>query len=344
MKSRLGILLFILFVVLLFAGCGEKTKPLQGREYNGVMFGLPYHIEVVGDSTNYQQGIDSVVKAFEDAYNLADPNSVLSRYNTFNRTDTMFVFNDSTRAFGLVYDQLRDFNRHSLGYFDPTTNPLKRAWFYTRTNQLGEPNLDSLFEFVGFDGAKMDLIEVTGENYQYQISHMRKADARIEADFTRFAAAVTMDNIGDYLKSLNVLQFRIIYEQSVLTFGNSVDGLNIIPMGLGNDSADQKVRVINRAFAYKQAEDKVQMVDPTYGYLVENEMMYVAVSAKTMAESEVYAEAFTIMGLDKMLEFYNTNPETDIQSYVFYLDNEVLNNASTNGLNSMLVNDSLVNQ
>jgi thiamine biosynthesis lipoprotein ApbE len=344
MKSRSGILFLVLVSLFLVVGCGEKTKPLIGRDYNGVMFGLPYHIEVVGDSTNYQFGIDSVIKVHEDAYNLADPKSVLSRYNAFTRTDTMFVFNDSTRAFGLVYDLMRDLNRHSMGYYDPTTNPLKRAWFFTRVNQLGEPNLDSLFEFVGFDGAKMDLIEVTDDNYQYQISHLRKSDPRIEADFTRFAAAVTMDYIGEYLKSKNVLQYRIIYSQNVLTYGTAVEGLNIIPMGLSDDSADQRVRVLNRGFSYKVAEDKAQMVDPSYGYLVENEMMYVAVSGRTMAESEVYAEAFTIMGLDKMLEFYNSNPETDIQSYVFYLDNEVLNNASTNGFNSMLVNDSLENQ
>jgi thiamine biosynthesis lipoprotein ApbE len=331
MKSCLGILLFSALLGLLMGGCGEKVKPLQGREYTGLMFGLPYHIEVVGDSTNYQQGLDSVIKTFEDAFSLADPKSVLSRYNAFSRKDTMFVFNDSTRVFGLVFDQLRDFNRHSMGYYDPTTNPMKRSWAQANFLQLGEPNLDSLFEFVGFDGAKMDLTEVAEENYQYQISYLRKSDPRLEADFTRLAAAVAMDHLGDYFKSKNILQFRIIYRQNVLT------------CGLGEDSTDQRVRILNRAFAYKVAEEKGELVDPTYGYPVENEMMYVAVSAKTMAESEVFAEAFTIMGLDKMMEYYTSNPETDIQSYVFYLDNETLNNATTSGFNSMLISDSLAN-
>lgn len=341
MKSRSGLVITGLFFTFLIVGCRETSKPLQGRQYNGLLFGLAYDIEIVGDSTNYQAGIDSIIQNFEEAFSLADPQSVLSRYNAFTRTDTMFVFNDSTRVFGLVYDLLKDYNRQSMGYYDPTTNPLKRIWFYTRTNQLGEPNLDSLFEFVGFDGAKMDLMEITGDDYQYQISHLRKSDPRLEADFTRFAASVAMDHLGDYFKSKNILQFRIIHDQKVLTSGAAVGGLNIIPMGLTNDSTDQKVRVLNRGFAYRQAEDKVQLVDPSYGYPVENEMMYVAVSAGTMAESEAFAEAFTIMGLDKMLEYYNTNPDTDIQSYVFYLDGETLNNASTNGFNSMLLTDTL---
>ena len=341
MKSNYGVFWWILPMALFIANCSESTKPLNGREYTGLLFGKSYTIDVVGDSTDYQTGIDSIIADFEHAFSLADPNSVLSRYNAFTRTDTMFVFDDSSRVFGIVYDMMRDYTRNTMGYYDPTTNPLKRAWFYSRSNKLGEPNLDSLFEFVGFDGAKMDLIEVTSDNYQYEISHLRKADPRLDADFTRFAAAVAIDYIGEYLKSKNVLQYRIIYDQNVLTSGVAVEGLNIIPLNLNDDSLDQKVRVLNRALAFKRAGDKMLMVDPTYGYPVENEMMYVAVSGRTLAESEVFAEAFTIMGVDRMMEFYNNNPETDLQSYVFFQIGDSLKNASTSGFNAMIVADSL---
>ena len=135
MKFRSGILILGMVWVMLAVACREKTKPLQGREYSGLLFGLPYHIEVVGDSINYQMQIDSIIENFEKSFSLADPGSVLSRYNAFTRTDTMFVFNDSSRVFGLVYDMMKDYSKEAMGYYDPTTNPLKRAWFFSRMSR-----------------------------------------------------------------------------------------------------------------------------------------------------------------------------------------------------------------
>jgi FAD:protein FMN transferase len=331
--------LFILCTVLALAACGEpKIKPLKGRQYNGLVFGKPYTIDCVGDSTNYQSQIDSIIQAFQSNFDMSDPNSVITRFNDYKQTDSLMTFIDSSRAFGVVYDLLRDLHHNTLDYYDPTTNPLKRAWMQIGlTHSALEPNLDSIFEFVGFDGAKMDLIEIEDDHYMYQKSLLRKKDARIEADFTNLARAVSLDCIADFLKSKNMIQFKISCDRHLIGFGNAVDQLNVNPLGISGDSTDQTIRLNNCAFTYKTADDKPYMIDATFGYPVENEMAYVAIAAPSLAEAEAFSEAFMIMGLEKAGEYYSNNEYSPIQSFIFYTENDTMRSASTEGFDKLLV-------
>ncbi len=338
MKSQWITALLVVSISFILVCCSDKKTPaLQGRNYTGLLFGQPYYLDVVGDSANYTAQIDSIIKAYESCFSINDPKSVISRFNAFQRTDSMFVFNDSTRAFGIVYDLLRDYHRQCMQYYDPTTNPLKRAWMVANMNELGEPNLDSLFEFVGFDNAKMDLSEITEGDYLYKESHLRKADSRLEADFTALAAAVAMDNIVDFLKTKKVVQVKLRQGRDLITYGTAIDTMNVVPMGLGSDSADQLVRVVNRAFTFTTGQDKAKMIDVTYGYPINNEMVYVGVSAPTLSQSVVFAEAFMIMGLQKAGEYYTANESTDVQSFIFYQEGNEMHNASTEDFDAMIV-------
>jgi thiamine biosynthesis lipoprotein ApbE len=66
-------------------------------------------------------------------------------------------------------------------------------------------------------------------------------------------------------------------------------------------------------------------------------MVYVAVSAPSLAEAEVFSEAFMIMGLEKAAEYYELNEETQVQSFMFYSDEQVLRNASTEDFDALLI-------
>jgi thiamine biosynthesis lipoprotein ApbE len=298
---------------------------------------MPYEIDVVGDSSDYRTQIDSIIGVFESAFDLMNPQSTLSRFNAFTRTDTVFVFNDSTRAFGIVFDLARDLHRRTAQYYDPTIGPLKREWIIANSIGAMEPNLDSLYEFVGFDGAKMDLNEITGENYQYLESQLRKSDKRLEADFTPLAASVALDQIADFFKRNGAQQLRIRYGKRVISFGNAIDSLNMVSIGLGNETVDQQIRMINGAFVSKNSFDKAALIDPTYGYPADNEMAFVAVSAPSLAEAEVFSDAFMLMGLERISTYYANNDQTKIESFMFYLDGDTLRKASTNGFDAMII-------
>lgn len=317
--------------------CGEKSTPLAGRYYTGTLFGKPYFIDAVGDSADYTSGIDSIVRAFEEAFDVNNSASIISQINAYTRRDSVFRFNDSSKVFGMVFDLTRDMNLASQQYYDPTMGPLRRAWIVANSGGLPEPNLDSIYNFVGFDGAKLDLNEMYDSSNRYFESQVRKSDPRIEADFVLIAAALAMDHMGEYLKNAGVKQYRIRYGKQILTYGSAVDSLNIISLGVAQDSTDQKLRLQNLAFSSRNNLDKPGMIDPTYGYPVENEMVYVAVAAPTMVEASVFSETFMMMGLEKAGEYYNENPETRVQSFMFYMSDSTLHSASTVSFDSMLI-------
>ena len=348
-----------IFILCLSAGllaamlpsCKNKPEstPLTGRYYTGVLFGQPYSIDVVGDSMNYRTSIDSIVAVYESIFNTLDSSSLLSRINAFGSSQSVFTFNDSTRAFGLVYDLSRDLHRQTMQYYDPTIAPLKRAWLLTKSRGELEPNLDSLFDFIGFDhSAKgeilIDLNELTTDGYVYANSQIRKLDKRVELDFSKVAAASAIDAISAFLNERGASQYRIKYGRSMVSAGKPlVDTLQVVPMGIGYDTADQYVRLRGAAYSARTAQDKLGMIDPTYGYPVNNEMVFVAVSAPTLVEAEVFSEAFMIMGLDRASEYYTKNEQSRIESFMLYERDEQLQSASTEGFDRMMVHTDSLN-
>lgn len=332
-------------LIAVVPSCKSKPDavPLIGRYYTGVLFGKPYSIDVVGDSMDYRSAIDSIVGLYEKNFNTLDKSSLISRINAFNRRDSVFTFNDSSHVFGLVYDIAKDLHRKTLQYYDPTTSPLKRAWLVTKSRKELEPNLDSLFEFIGFDRSAsgdvlIDLNELTADGYVYSSSQIRKTDARVELDFTMLAGAAALDAVSAWLSERKVPQFRIKYGRSVIISGiPMVDTLQVVATGIGYDSADQYVRFTGAAYAARSAQDKLGMIDPTYGYPVSNEMVYTAVVAPSLIEAEVFSEAFMIMGLDRATTYYNENEDSRIESFMLYEHEKQLQSASTEGFDRMML-------
>lgn len=340
--GRIMLLLVTLMGALSSCSTKQEVKPMIGRYYTGVLFSKPYSIDVVGDSADYTASLDSVIAIYESLFNVMDPKSLISRINQYGSRDSVFAFNDSTRAFGLVYDLARDLHRNTFQYYDPTIAPLRRAWMITKSRGELEPNLDSLFDFVGFDQSQrgrvlFDLNEITSDGYVYSETQLRKPDVRSEFDFTGIAAAAALDQLAQILRDHQVKQFRITYGHSLICEGNAVDTLSIIPLGIGVDSADQFIRLQRGAFCYRTVQDKLAMIDPTYGYPVDNEIVYVGVQAPSLVEAEVFSEAFMIMGLDKASEYYTRNETSKIESFMLYNVDKNLQSASTEGFDRLMV-------
>ncbi|MFN6379969.1 MAG: FAD:protein FMN transferase [Flavobacteriales bacterium] len=338
MKSFVHGLFTILLFALALSACKDEKKSIPGREYKGLLFGKEYSIDVVSDSTDYTSQIDSIIRLFEKNFSLLDSSSVISKINAHKETDQSFKFIDSTMLFGIVFDIVRDYNRNSQQFFDPTMNPLKREWFKIKFAGLeGEPNLDSLYEFVAFDGAKIDLIEINNEKNQYTHTLVRKKDPRVEIDFTNIASAYACDMIGDFFTEKGISQFRIKYQKSIICKGIGVDELNIVPLGITGDSLDNSIRLINGAFSLVRVEDKAQLVDPTYGYPVDNEVVYVAVAAKSLSAAVVYSEVFMIMGFDQSSRWYEQNEDSGVHSFMLIQRGKEITSASTVGFDEMLI-------
>lgn len=353
MRSTFFILLGLGLLLAIVPSCTQKSPPvaLVGRDYTGVLFGRPYSIDVVGDSVNYRVSIDSIVALYESLFNPLDKSSLISQINAHSSSDSLFSFIDSTRAFGLVYDWAKDLHRITLQYYDPTAAPLKRAWLVTQSRGELEPNLDSLFDFIGFNhSAKgnvlIDLNELTSDGYTYSRSEIRKTDERVELDFSTMAGATALDQVAAFLTDRGVDQFRIKYGRSVICGGEAiVDTLHTVPMGIGYDTADKYVHLSRSAYAARSSQEKLGMIDPTYGYPVKNEMVFVSVVAPTLVEAEVFSEAFMIMGLDRASEYYAANEQSRIESFMLYERDKQLQSASTEGFDEIMLRaDTVMNR
>jgi thiamine biosynthesis lipoprotein ApbE len=114
-------------------------------------------------------------------------------------------------------------------------------------------------------------------------------------------------------------------------------------MGIGYDTADQYVRLVSGALASRTAQEKMGMIDPTYGYPVSNEMVFVSVAAPSLVEAEIFSEAFMIMGLEKASDYYMKNEQSRIESFMLYEIDEQLQSASTEGFDRIMLHaDSLI--
>jgi len=341
MKSSIlisAIAFVILSSILACKDAEKKVTPINGRLYEGAFFAKPYQIDIVGDSTDYNPQIDSILRLFESVFSPSDTQSIVSQFNRYNNVKEAMKFNDSSRYFGIVYDIVRDLNRNSAQLFDPTSNPLKREWFKVKFAGLtGEPNLDSLYEFVSFDGAKVDLIEIEDEKGSYSHSLLRKKDPRIELDLTEIAAAYACDVLSDFFISKGVEQFKIKYGRAVLCRGVKVGDLNIVPFGITGDSTDQNIRLINAAYATANIQDKQALVDVTYGYPVDNELVFVGASAKSMTNALAYADIFMMMGFDQSAKWYEQNEDSGVQSFMLIQRDKEITSASTVGFDEMII-------
>lgn len=346
-KTKLVYLTFFLLFFLIIACKERKENPVVGRTYAGVLFSAPYNIEVVGDSTDYQPQIDSIFYIFHQLFDTNSPQSIVSQFNAFTNVDSTFIFRDSSLVFGIVYDLMRDMHQKTNQLYDPTLNPLKREWMKIRMIGVAslEPNLDSLYEFVGYDGAKVDLLEVFDDKGVYERSILRKKKPQTEIDLTSLARAYALDMIGDFFNEKNIPQYRIECGNSTICKGLLVEDLNHVRLGVGTETSDQELNLINRSFSFKTSEDKQFLIDISYGYPVANEMAYVGVSGKTLVESEVFSEVFMIMGIEASAAWYEGHADSDIQSFMLFKQDSVLSYASTEAFQQLLITpDTLIEQ
>ncbi|MEZ4798386.1 MAG: FAD:protein FMN transferase [Flavobacteriales bacterium] len=340
MKETKLVFLTIFALFFLFSACKFQKEPeVGGRNYQGIFLSMPYEIDVVGDTSNLQSQIDSVLEPFELIFNLNNPKSVCSRLNNFDRTDSAFVFKDSTLIFGIVFDLMKDMHTRSNNLYDPTLTPLKLEWMKAMMTGIQgvEPNLDSLYEFVGYDGAKIDLLEVYDETGKYSHSVIRKKTGSVNLDLTNLARAYALDALSDYLNDLEVEQFKIHSGNNTICYGTLVPELNLVNLGIGEEGDQQQIKLVNRAFSFKDSKDKQGMLDVSYGYPVSNEMVYVGVSARKLFEAEVFSETFMIMGIEPSYQWYEYNSESDVQSFMLFMKDSDISYASTEGFVQFMV-------
>lgn len=327
----------IFSLVLILSGCESATKGVPGRTYSGTLLGKSYTVDIPGDTIDRTAIIDSVFEAFEMIFNSSESQSWISRFNNFNRTDTVFVITDTTRLFGIVFDVASDLHRHTNGSWNPASAPLRRNLLMS----VNSPQVsDSLLELCTFDEFSIRMQEHFDERGVFEKTTILKRNALIELDFSDIASALAVDYLADAFLIHNINTFKICHDGDMRCHGLKGNEIGMTTLGLGNHPDNPLVDIGNIAFAKRDIENKKNLVDPNTGYISEGPIVYSAVVSPLLSEARIFSQAFLLQDLSSVAEYYNRNPETKVNSFIFFQQGDSLQNASTSGFDKLIISNS----
>lgn len=191
MKSYSMLLLAIVASLFFATSCSVESGYTTVR---GEMLGTTFVVKsdlpakTILDITMRAAQIDAEMKL---EMSLFDANSQLSRINA--------DLSDSLTP-NLEYNiRLADsVSRLSGGIYDITVAPLVKAWgFAAKSDMVESPNIDSLLEFVGYEGLSI----VDGR--------LRKADRRMQIDLNSIAKGYTVDCLAEAVEQMGAQNYMI---------------------------------------------------------------------------------------------------------------------------------------
>lgn len=298
-KMKKRVLFAYLTLGLLAISCGHKAElprmNLAG-EAQGTYYAITYYD---AEQRNFQQEIDSILKAVDLSVSLWVDHSLINRINGGDSTVAVDqIFKDNFNK-SIEISQLSD------GYFDFTIGPLAQAWGFHRKNkmELSSGQIDSLRKLV--DYRKVHLV---GDQILLDQPNM-------SFDFNAVAQGYSVDLIGAFLDQKAVKQYIIDIGGEILARNRKPDGTRWrVGIEKPSEKADdgrviqEIIELENQALAtsgsyrkYFEMDGKrySHAISPKTGRPVDHNLLSVTVMASDAATADALATAFLVMGLDE---------------------------------------------
>jgi len=330
----------VLSLAVLFVACGEKKDSVApvGRIYERNFLGTAFTIHTVGDSADYSKGLDSIEYAYRMHLNLNDPRSTFAQ---FNEADTSGIEAlDKNNLLERLLTQANHWVTQTHGAWDYTISAAQVAWIpYFFDKASPSPNVADLGTYCGASQAGIRFTTLYNQEGAKSI-RIKKAKKNARIELTRMGTAMMLDDMLGYLRkhSSSMVQAAIRTADWYVGFGAGSDSLSTIELLSGGVHTENFIRVHNRAFATLDARNKETYISPRTLSPLFNEIYQTYVSAKTLEESVVFTEAFLVMGVQEMGEWYAQNEDSDVQSLVYYVDAaDNRTSASTENFDRMFV-------
>lgn len=336
--------LLLLSLIAALWSCGSPEIPnaetvvdpnLIGRQLLGEAQGTTYHITYLGDTTDYQPQIDSLLDRFDQDLSTWRPGSLINQINAHNRRDTVFGFVDSTRFFSAVFDLSREIYLTTDGAFDPTVLPLIKGWGFQleQRSDMNQQKVDSLLAMVDFSEYGIDIAEFTAPDNEYLYSHTEviKLNPNVQLDFNAIAQGYSIDLIGDLLRSYDITNFMVELGGEVLCSGTGTTGgpwrIAIDKPEEGDTHSTQAVVSLSdkalatsgnyRKFYEEDGQRYSHIVNPKTGYPAQNTLLSATVMADNCGVADAYATALMVLGEDA-IPFLQNHPELGLEAYLIF--------------------------
>ncbi|MDH3875076.1 MAG: FAD:protein FMN transferase [Desulfobacteraceae bacterium] len=308
--------IFLLFFVFLFAGCGLKKEV----EFSGKTMGTTYHIKaVVGlftNTKNIKDQIDTRLDEINKSMSTFRKESEISRFNAHQTVGEKFKISEDFYNVMIVAMAIY---QETGGAWDGTVKPLVDLWGFGKSeNNYTIPEksrIAAILSNIGFNN-----IEIFAGHY------LAKKNTAITLDLASIAKGYGVDQIAALIRGNGIDNFLVEIGGEVFAAGLRKDGKNWrigINRPQKNAPVDQVYKVVNlqdKGFAtsgdyrnYFEVNQKrfTHVIDPRNGYPVDNGVVSVSIIANTCTFADGLATAVMVLGHKKGLDLVNRLDNTE---------------------------------
>lgn len=297
----------LIFVVLLFAGCGMKKEV----EFSGKTMGTVYHIKVVAGLFTNTKGLKDQIDMRLDEINKSmstfRKDSEISRFNALQTVGEKFGITDD---FYHVMTVAKTIYEQTGGAWDGTVKPLVDLWGFGKSeNKRTIPEksrIAALLSEIGFGNIKI----VAGH-------YLVKKNTTVTLDLASIAKGYGVDQVAALIRANGIRHFLVEIGGEVFAAGLRKDGKKWrigINRPQKNAPVDQVYKIVSlrdKGFAtsgdyrnYFEVDRKrfSHVIDPRNGYPSDNGVVSVSVIANTCTFADGLATAVMVLGHEKGLD------------------------------------------
>ncbi len=295
--------LLLLFITLVFISCGKQSS--EEVVLTGKTMGTTYSVKYVNpaEKVNLSQihiEIDSVLKHVNMEMSTYIPNSEISRFNAFNKTEWFPVSKD----FVVVLRQAKYVAKISDGYFDPTIMPLVNLWGFGP-----EKRDEKIPTSAEIDSAKK-LVDFTLIEDKIDKPEVRKKSSSVYLDFSSIAKGYGVDKVGDFLESKGIENYLVEIGGELRAHGVKADS-SIWRVGVVNPNEkgisialklhDLSIATSGDYMNYFEVNGKrySHTINPKTGKPITHNLASVSVVDPSCMIADAYATAFDVLGPQK---------------------------------------------
>ncbi len=285
------------------------NRPVEYTRIEGAMLGTSYHVTAQIKGVNrgaLVAKIEALDERMKREMSLFDTESQLSRINR-GECDSLTVW---------LAQNIRladSISRLSGGIYDITVAPLVKAWGFARKSEREEEvKVDSLLQFVGYEGIKIEGDRII------------KRDWRMQIDLNSIAKGFAVDRMAEIVEQCGA-------ENYIVEIGGELRLRGVNPSGdawrVGVESPidgnmsegemlqrriaiapDSPLKAMATSGNYRrfyisdEGEKIVHTIDPKSGYSRESKLLSATVLAPTCAEADGYATMLMAAGEAEAVE------------------------------------------
>ena len=333
---------FILITLVGIVWVYRKYNPETSTHFHvrGTTMGVvPYNVKYIDlEGRPLDEEIKQVLVDFNQSLSTYIPSSEISRFNK----GTSLKYESS--FFYPVLQESKDVFEATEGSFDPTIQPLVKAWGFGpgKTPTIKDEEVDSIKSFVDFD-----------KFISFDQEEVKKSKEGVELDFSAIAKGYAVDVVADLLREKNIHNFMVEIGGEIVCEGHN-EKEKTWKIGIDNPrynegGQEQQLSLIvelpNKALAtsgnyrnfyVKDGKKFAHTLDPRSGYPVQHSLLSASVFSSSCMRSDAYATAFMVMGVEKAIKVIESH--SDLEAILIYDDNGVMKNYISKGAEGLIKN------